>query len=202
MATMKDSENEKPILNQFHKRNAFTTPGGYFDSLEENIMQSVFLENLKENDNHGFNIPHHYFEDFNQQITSETNLRNLLKNKSEGFSVPQDYFNQLRRTILDRSTENGKIKSFFNWKPYYKYVAAACITLFLTGTIIINNYYKNYQSNSQTTNIEQSLYNIDEATIIEYINENQNQNSQKLNKEELEDYILNNFTTNDIIRNL
>lgn len=204
MAENMEWENEAPQLAKLKRVNPFTVPNQYFDELEERINQSVFISKLEKTENAGFNVPSNYFETLENQINSRIVLEQF-KNETQGFSVPDGYFEKLQQNIVAKTTETKK--TFKLWhQPIFKYAVAACLVIASTTGWFANVHYQDKQLRNAELAKEQLLYDIDESVILEYVQESQNvktanvTDGQSVN--EMESYILDNFSTNDLSNNL
>jgi len=215
MAENMEWENEAPQLAKLKKSNPFTVPENYFDELGERINQCVFINSLQEIESSGFNVPENYFDTLATQITSRVALEQFKNEDSQGFVVPKGYFENLQQNITAKtvSTENVKknVKSVKKtvklWhQPLFKYVVAASLVIVSTTGWFANKQYQNKQLRSAELAREQLLYDIDESLIVEYVQESQNTKTANVadseNVNEMEDYILDNFSTTDLSNNL
>src|SRR5210317_2049939 len=87
------------------KTTGFKTPIKYFSSIEDNVMDSIKLENIINSD------------------------------KVTGFEIPNDYFNSVEKQILNTTTEKEnktKVISLFSRQSFWyaSSVAAAIIIMF------------------------------------------------------------------------
>jgi hypothetical protein len=95
--------NEYMSLKQVNPNNPFTAPEGYFDSLDEQILSKIKLEELKNNiPETGFAIPENYFEDLAGNIQSRIAIEEGLDKEAAGFAVPDGYFDNLEQQIQSR----------------------------------------------------------------------------------------------------
>ncbi len=193
-------ENEAPQLAKLKKSNPFTVPSNYFEELGERINQSVFISSLQKTENTGFNTPPDYFSTLENQINSRIALEQF-KSESEGFAVPNGYFEKLQQNITAKTL--GAKQTIKLWhRPLFKYTVAAClIVTAATGWLANQQYQSNKLRNTELAK-EQLLYDIDESVIIEYVQEHQNVKTANITDSEMEDYILNNFSTTDLSNNL
>jgi hypothetical protein len=207
---------EAPFLAQLPKTNPFAAPPGYFDSLQGNINTAVYFDKLKEETGEmHLPVPEGYFEQFQDSINSriaEEELRAQVQ--EDGFAVPQGYFENLNSRILSQINEEAKPKNktkiFKLWhSKAMKYSTAACIVIISAVGLYMN------QQQSQTTAAkpvlvtkattqEQTLYDIDEQVIIDQIQSGKSEQAANTTAtdSEMEDYILNNYSQNDIASNL
>lgn len=201
MAENMEWENEAPHLAKLKKSNSFTVPTNYFEELGERINQSVFISSLKKNEHLGFHTPANYFETLEEKITSRVALEHLHNKKNQGFTVPAGYFNNLQQRIATKTT--GTQKTIKLWQqPLLKYAIAASFVVMATTAWFTNQRYNEKQLRKTELAKEQLLYDIDESVILEYIQENQNVKTVNMTDGEMEHYILENFSTNELPNNL
>ncbi|MNR13260.1 hypothetical protein D3C85_1296550 [compost metagenome] len=127
---------------------------------------------------------------------------------NEGYTVPRDYFNQLQdkisaKTILENSEKKeAKIVRLWHSK-LVKYASAACFLLITAAGIYFYPATPAQQSLSADMANEQMLYDIDESTIIEHIESNNlKAENPAVADADLENYILSNYSQNDIASDL
>lgn len=201
MADNMEWENEAPQLAKLKKSNPFTVPSNYFEGLEERINQSVFISALQKNEDAGFTVPANYFDTLEQQIKSRVSLAQFKDGKQDGFAVPSGYFEKLQANITAQTI--GKKKTIKLWhQPLFKYAVAACLVIASTTGWFANEHYQNNQLRKTELAKEQMLYDIDESVIMEYMQEAQNVKTASFTESEMENYILDNFSTNDLSNNL
>jgi len=208
-----DWKKESPGLAAIVKRNPFAVPDNYFESVEETVLSAVFLDGLKQktNDN-GFEVPQNYFEDLTERI--ETNIRlSELPVTENAFAVPENYFDTLQSRITDRivGEEPKKVARIIPlWRRnIVKYASAACFVLIASfGAYFYQNSTSIPVSQTRSAELanEQMLYDIDENTIIEHL-EAQNTSSSNTktisaSDTEMENYILSNFSSDDLTQEL
>lgn len=196
---------EAPFLASLPKENPFSVPEGYFDELSNSINNAVFIDNLRNKVDHsGFTTPEFYFDELNNQIESKiaiTKLKEALSN-SDGFDIPSGYFNQLSDKILAKTTaikpERKIIKLWHS--DALKYATAACFILISAIGLYFNQQHKAKQKLTAEVVKEQMLYDIDETTIIEHVQlqEHTNKHNTTSSDNSVENYILNNYSTNDL----
>jgi len=201
MAENMEWENEAPQLAKLKKSNPFTVPENYFGELEERIHQSVFMSSLEKTANAGFTTPPNYFENLSEQIISQAQLSTLVNEQQQGFNVPDGYFDQLQQHISAKTI--GAKKTVKLWhQPLFKYAVAACLVVASTTGWFANKQYQSHQLRKTELAKEQLLYDIDESVIIEYVQEAQHVKTANVTDSEMENYILDNFSTTDLSNNL
>lgn len=203
-----DWMNEAPYLAGLGAKSPFTVLEGYFGQLPEHIHQAIYLDELKTaTPDHGFNAPEGYFEDLTLGIQAKLALEKLKEQvPDEGYTVPEDYFNQLQakisaKTILSDKKE-AKIVRLWHSK-LVKYASAACFLLITAAGIYFYPGTPAQQALSADMANEQMLYDIDESTIIEHIESNNlKAENPAVADADLENYILSNYSQNDIASDL
>ncbi|MFN0256869.1 hypothetical protein [Pedobacter ureilyticus] len=201
MAENMEWENEAPQLAKLKKSNPFTVPSYYFEGLEERINQSVFINSLQKNEDTGFTVPLHYFDKLEEQIKTRVSLEQFKDGEQNGFAVPNGYFEKLQQSITAQTTERKKTIKLWH-QPLFKYAVAACLVIASTTGWFANEHYQNKQLRKTELAKEQMLYDIDESVIMEYMQEAQNVKTANVTDSEMENYILDNFSTNDLSNNL
>jgi hypothetical protein len=207
--------NQAPHLAKLPRTNPFTVPEEYFETLPAHINSAIYFDKLKDLEA-GLNIPvpAGYFEQSKQNIYSriaEENIKGLVQ--EDGFTVPEGYFTNLNSRITAQLTlpeQQKRTKVFKLWHSRaMKYATAACIVIISSVGI-----YMNYQGNDRNVSKaaittvasgeEQDLFDIDEQAVIDQIQtENSGQAANTTaTQSEMEDYILNNYSQNDIASNL
>lgn len=198
-------ESEAPKLASLAKTTPYRVPDNYFNDLPERINQALFLEGLMQKENQGFAVPQNYFEELSSQIESRIAIEQFSAlAKAEGFKTPPAYFEQLQANILSKTSEvPQKTKVFRLWhSDLMKYASAACFILLSAAMLYVNEQQTVKQNRVSELANEQMLYDIDESVIIEHIQESQTAQTTSASDTEMESYILNNFSSNDISNNL
>jgi hypothetical protein len=118
-----DWEKDAPKLLGIEKKNPFTIPTDYFESLPASIEARIITERLKES---------------------------IM---SDGFTVPEDYFTDLEKTTINRISADDvkpqyRIKAKKTRFTRIQFAAAACVTLAVCVAIFLNT-----RSNSFTTQL-------------------------------------------------
>jgi hypothetical protein len=177
--------------------------------MEENLEHSEWMKGIKET---GFTTPSNYFEELNDNIRVKMVTERLRATvPQDGYTVPPDYFEQLQSNILAKTTgkdtaskRQTKIARLWH-SNVLKYASAACFIIIAGMGVYFNN---NVQKPAQNTNYtdaatEQMLFDIDEEVIIEHIEAGYKDQQKPSAKEAaLENYILNNYSQNDLTTNL
>lgn len=200
-----DWKNEAPYLAGLGMKSPFAIPESYFEQLPEHIHQAIYLENLKAaRPEDGFKVPESYFGELSAGIEAKLvagRLKDIVPN--EGFAVPEDYFNQLQAKISEK-TRNKETRMVRLWhSKLLKYASAACFVLISAAGIYFYPGNSTGQATSAELANEQMLYDIDENTIIEHIQSNSlKAESPAVADADLENYILSNYSQNDIASDL
>lgn len=197
-------EKEAPYLASLPRATPYRVPDTYFNELPSHINQAVFLGGLMQKENQGFIIPQNYFEDLTGQIENriaEDRIHELIK--EDGFKVPSNYFDKLKADILNQTSQKkAQPKVMKLWRTdMMKYASAACFILIAASGLYINQLNNLKQARKAEIANEQVLYDIDESVIIEHLQESQTANNSASDTE-MENYILDNFSSNDISNNL
>ena len=193
-------EIEAAQLAKVNRDNPFTVPSNYFEELKERTHHAVFLESLKNEKDCGFTVPENYFNTLENSINAEVGLEEFKDDKNQGFEVPNNYFETLQYQINTKIVKNGKTIKLWR-QPFFKSAVAASIIIAATGGWLITDQTNKQISSNVLTN-DQMLYDIDQSVIEEYIHESQNAKTTKATVVELEAYILDNFSTNELSNNL
>lgn len=209
---------EAPYLAGLKKENPFSVPEQYFDALPETIINSVYLSDLKEEmPVPGFSVPDQYFSSLQDRILAETGggILNSLPS-SEGFSVPDQYFQKLQSKILDRVAVEKQTPSAAEeevlpvkaeskivrlWRSgLLKYASAACFVLATTFGLYLNQQHQiTAAASANDLANEQMLYDISEQDVIDHVQGTPaDANTNTKANADLENYILNNFSQNDL----
>lgn len=199
-------EMEAPFLAGLPRTTPYRVPDNYFNDLSTRINQSIFIEDLMQKENHGFTVPTNYFEELGQQIESRITLeqfKGLATN--DGFKTPANYFDRLQADILSKTvtTAQPKTRVVRLWQTdLMKYASAACFILLAATGLYLNEQHSLKQLRSVEFANEQVLYDIDENVIFEHLQENQTATTNSASETEMENYILDNFSSNDLSNNL
>ncbi len=200
-----DWEMEAPYLASLPRTMPFRVPDQYFGNLQNRIQQSVFVDSLMQKENQGFLVPENYFEELGANIEAKITIdkfKNLTNN--DGFKTPLNYFDKLNADILNKTTAvrpNTKTLKLWNTE-FVKYAAAACFILITASGLYLNQQNTLKQNRNTEIASEQMLYNIDESVIIEHLIESESLTAVSPSELELENYILDHYTSNDLSNNL
>lgn len=198
-------EKEAAFLASLPRTTPYRVPDNYFDHLQLHINQSVFVEGLMQKEDQGFTVPANYFEDLTTQIEDRIALSQLQAlTVTDGFKTPEGYFEKLQANILSQTTEvrQPKPKVLKLWQSdFMKYVSAACVIVLTASGLYLNQQNTLKQDRKIELASEQMLYDIDESVIIEHLQEGQTANTSASDTE-MENYILNHFSSSDLSSNL
>lgn len=121
----------------------FTVPDNYFEELTGNIQSRIAVESALNTTGPGFTVPDGYFDNLEQQIQSRIFVEEALGEPAGQFAVPEGYFDKLSANILDKTVNQGTVKSRGIIRKLYtstafKYATAACFALALSGGILLS----------------------------------------------------------------
>ena len=206
---------EAPFLAKLPRTNPFSTPPGYFEGLQDQINTSRYLDKLKEEAGEpAMAVPEGYFEESRASIFSRIAEEELKRKvQEEGFAVPEGYFADLNSRIMSQVTpdtskkQKGQIFKLWHSKAM-KYSTAACIVIISAIGLYVNQQQASSPAPSRIQSVrataeEQTLFDIDEEAILDEMDADQSQHvaSTSASESEMEDYILNNYSQNDIASN-
>ncbi|KQS42029.1 hypothetical protein [Pedobacter sp. Leaf194] len=206
---------DAPTLAAMARRNPFSIPEGYFDNCEEAVSSYIYLDGLKRNTTeNAFLVPENYFEELTEMIETRIAIEHSLKADNK-FAVPENYFETLQSRITAKieaeQVINKEAKIIPLWRrSFVKYASAACFVVISSFGVYF------YQNNQTEANVnipqmqsadlasEQMLYDIDETTIIDHLEAQNisNTNTTSASDTEVENYILNNYSSTDLAQEL
>lgn len=199
-------KNEAPTLAALPRITPYRVPDNYFNDLTGQLNTVAFLNGLTEKDGSGFNVPENYFETLNNQIKSRITLEEIKSAATtDGFSTPSNYFDKLQASILAQTIEakpERKVIRLWHSK-LVKYAAAACFILLAASGLYLKHQYT-LKEEMQYTELANDaiLYDIDESVIIEHLKESQTATNTFASQAEMESYILDHYSSNDLSNNL
>ncbi|MGY3052861.1 hypothetical protein ACVWYG_001057 [Pedobacter sp. UYEF25] len=212
----KETENNEwidlaPYLAKTSRRNPFITPSHYFEGLEEQTKNAIFLAGLSGNKQHfGLQIPDDYFKTLSSKIETNITLIQNIKQES-AFTVPENYFSQLQdrivaRTIDDKVKKAPKILKLLQ-RDLVKYATAACLLLVSSFGLYFYSRHSlpTIENSAQIEGIsDQFLYDIDESTIIQHLDTEKMAKGKAVSTTdaEMENYLLNHYTTGELAQDL
>ena len=207
-----DWKKEAPILAGLSVHHHFSVPEGYFEDLPHRISNAVYLEKIKaEAVGSGFTTPANYFNELSEHIKTEllTEKIKAAAPASDDYAVPANYFEQLQSNILSKTiyetktSHSPRVVRLWHSK-LLKYASAACfIIMSMTGIYFYQQHKPAQKLAYNELATEQFLYDIDEDVIIDHIKDNDLQEAKPAAKDvALENYILSNYSQNEIASNL
>lgn len=179
---LKELESISPLLAKMEKKNVFSFPEGYFNTLTINILKNTASADIHKNE---LSVPEGYFENVSTAIIYKiksiddpsAELRNLspllysIQNENV-FNVPKDYFKRLEETLISTvappKAKVVKMKNNFVWR----YAAAAILTgvIGISSLFVFNKSQKISDSDSTLTSyIQQAAQFKNESQINEGI---------------------------------
>lgn len=165
-----DWQKEAPKLAAIERKNPFSIPAGYFDSLQEHLNSRLFLLELQPEKTNEFTVPGGYFDALTDQIEGRI-FAEKLKEQIIGnnFTVPEDYFSTLQDRINERVAEPVKVISMYRRMvpSWISYAAAACITIAVSAGLYFN--IQNNTVNVPEKAIVSDLSNVSDQEIIDYL---------------------------------
>ena len=199
-------ESEAPILAALPRITPYRVPDNYFKDLTSQLNAVVFLDGLTEKNGNGFSVPTNYFETLNEQIISRIAVEQFKSTTAtDGFKTPANYFDKLQASILDQTVNAQPAPKVIRlWSSdLMRYAAAACFILLTAGGLYFNQ-QRLTKAETQSTELasEAMLYDIDESVIIEHLKESQTATNTSASQAEMESYILEHYSSNDLSNNL
>lgn len=205
---------EAPYLASLPRENPFIVPEHYFDALPEHVNNAIYVSELADGvPNSGFTVPEAYFASLQERILLQTSEDTLSKLPDDtGFSTPDEYFKQLQAKIMAKTVEDQNSESDSAsdsamgskivrlWRSgILKYASAACFILAAAFGFYLNQQSYSLKPTAVEIANEQMLYDIDEQDIIDHVESNGTDESKTVaNSEDLENYILNNYSQSDL----
>ena len=167
-------------------------------------MKNKKLHHIKSS---GFKAPDHYFESFDDVLLNKLNEDRLLDGpQNSGFKVPDGYFDAFDDKLITALSSKKEVKviPLFSWKKaFYVSAVAASIVLMVS---LFNNYYKTPTfDNLETALIEDYIVDEDftNEDIASLVTEDLTMDTfmdSHLIESNLEDYILDNTTVEDYLK--
>jgi hypothetical protein len=194
-------EMEAPTLAALPRITPYRVPDNYFNDLTVQLNTTVSLHSFTQKEGHGFIVPANYFEELSGQIQSRIKLEQF---KSEGFATPVNYFDKLQANILSQTVESKPERKVVRlWQAdLMRYAAAACFILLTASGLYFNQQSTVKETHAADLASEAMLYDIDESVIIEHLNETQTATNNNASHAEMERYILDHYSSNDLSNNL
>lgn len=155
---------EAPTLHAISRKNPFTVPENYFDSLTKTLNTRIQIENVRFENEQEFKLPENYFEQLPDLIEARIALESINSSviADTGFSTPPGYFDELSPKILALvDAQPRKTQTVRKLKPMWlSYAAAASVALIAGITLFFN---------LRNNNIDTQLSQIPEQDIINYL---------------------------------
>lgn len=161
---------------------------------------------------HGFRVPEDYFDNLEERIMQNVSTESLPK--ETGMQVPEDYFEHLESRIVDhwiksKTRRKPKLVRINTWRHV---AAAACVIGFALWLIpekpetnaapenFVSTDYslKNYMEDMVLEMPDSSLYSLMDNIDIDYTN-GQTPFRDKINKEEVEEYLIENLDLSTLL---
>lgn len=190
---------EAPKLTKISKKNPFSVPYAYFESLNDDLKTLATLESLPLKNEEDYPLPLHYFKQLPDKINDRAAIEATWNLSPEtAFQVPDNYFDSLKERIksrIEKEKESVVIKKRIpSWIPY----SAAASILFVLGLSLYFN-SSGYVFNKQLSSVpDYEIINYlqihstvnDNQYLIENITEDGLQQvSIDLSAEDIEQYI-------------
>ncbi len=169
------------------------------DELEDKLKNKLSGAN--------FTVPESYFNDLSERIKTRLSLEQMVNHSDHhGFKVPDLYFEQVNAQILSRISPQvsvAKQVKMVRWwnSDLLKYSTAACFVVVTALGLYLNNHPSVSANTNPDLANEQILFDIDEQAIIDHVQTEDSKTTTSATQKELEDYILNNYSQNDIASN-
>lgn len=162
-------------------------------------------KDLKHIKSTGFKAPKGYFDTLEDEIISNIKLNDTLKIKSTGQKTPESYFDSLEDKVFERisnSNKDVKVVSLFSRKNmFYAASIAAAIVLMIMVVVPSNPSFSNLELETVEHYIFEEDYSSDEIAALLSDEELEEIlfSEDSYTEENLEDYILDNATIEDLI---
>ena len=162
MNSDKDWLKEAPSLALISRKNPFSVPPAYFESLNENLNTLAKLENARFENEEEFKLPENYFNQLAGRIEDRLAI-NTIQNlaPSEGFKVTDVYFTSLAKRMNFKIEEKKAPATLKNIFPSWIRYSAAASVVFVIG---ISLYF-----NSSSYTFNQQLSKVPDQDIINYL---------------------------------
>lgn len=187
----------------------FTTPENYFDELPEVIQGNVFVERLKGTEaveRAGFSVPEGYFEQLQSKIALQAASEIALQtdSKTAPWNASNPNIGDQMASDQFMKTADEPVKTVKLWgSGFLKYASAACFILLSAAGLYFYQQKPEEVINYAELANEQMLYDIDEHVIIEHIQSaSMEEQAPAVENAELENYILTNYSQDDIASDL
>jgi len=189
-------------LKQTVPASGFTVPDNYFVSLQDRI-QFATTDNTgsiseplldKFPVNAGYSTPDQYFQKLQSRILAQT------VELEQQAAITPSLENAITPSVEEEIKPKAESKIVRLWHSgLLKYASAACFIVVAAFGLYLNQQNFSQESTSVEIANEQMLYDIDEQDIIDHVEGNViDEPKTKMTKAELETYILNNYSQNDL----
>ncbi len=156
-----------PLLSEIlRKKGGFEVPENYFDSLEDDVLSKITVENFKIKPSSGFKTPENYLDSIENEVISKLKAEVLQNKKTD--NIPPNYFDTVETNVFDKINSERKIITL---KRAAKIVAPIAIAASLLIIFILNSTPKTTSFDSlDIAEIEQLIENgfvdIDTETLV------------------------------------
>lgn len=150
---------------------------------------------------HGFKVPQDYFDKLEERIMQNIAMDELPK--ETGMRVPDGYFEQLESRVMSKTIkpENKKSSKVISLNPWWKVAVAASIigiSIWLLPKSPSANEMSIPMVNTEFTidsYIDAMIFDMPDASLIDWIDDADLEMtfSDKINKEEVEEYLMENL---------
>lgn len=189
------------------KKSGFKTPEGYFDAVEDTILNKIKEDVTDLSNNTGFNIPDNYFENFDNTILDKIKNKEKIKIDTTGFNTPDDYFNTVESSVFTKINDDKDIKvvTLFSRKNilYASSIAAAIVILFSIFNTSNTNTFDTIDTELLANYLEeQELLTDDIAYVLTEDDLSETDfgiNNDTFDNESLEDYLIDTINLEDLI---
>jgi len=114
-----------PLLTQINREIPFTVPVGYFDGLEEKLMQGI--------------REHADYQTSGEELASLSPMLGSISKKTP-YTVPAGYFENLRNGMMEKEDKKEEVRVIsITRKKWFRFAAAAvlCAFIAISGWIIL-----------------------------------------------------------------
>jgi len=189
-------------LKQTVPASGFTVPDNYFVSLQDRIQFATTDDTVSISEplldkfpvNAGYSTPEQYFQKLQLRILAQT------VELEQPVAIIPSLNNAITPNLEKEIKPKAESKIVRLWHSgLLKYASAACFIVVAAFGIYLNQQNFSQESTSVEIANEQMLYDIDEQDIIDHVEGNViDEPKTKMTNAELETYILNNYSQNDL----
>jgi len=189
-------------LKQTVPASGFTVPDNYFVSLQDRIQFATTDDTFSISEplldkfpvNAGYSTPDQYFQKLQSRILAQT------VELEQPVAIIPSLNNAITPNLEKEIKPKAESKIVRLWHSgLLKYASAACFIVVAAFGIYLNQQNFSQESTSVEIANEQMLYDIDEQDIIDHVEGNViDEPKTKMTNAELETYILNNYSQNDL----